>query len=89
MSLPTLPQKYHTLEDIRLRKEQLSAELQKENEEFGKRWNSLFVKRSEVTKGEWVSSIVANSITAIDTFLLVRKLMKSYGHIFGKNKKRK
>ncbi len=83
-NLPT--KHYSTLEDIRLRKEQINAELQKDNEHFAKGWNSLFVKKSETTKGEWVASLIANSMTAIDAFLLIRKLMKNYGHLFKKHK---
>ncbi len=89
MTPSTLPQHYRTLDEIRQRKMQLANELKQENDQFGKLWHSLFIKRSEVSKGEWISSIVANSITAIDTFLLLRKLMKNYGHIFGKSKKGK
>ncbi len=91
MTPSTLPphQQFTTLDEIRQRKAQLSTQLQQENEQFSKLWHGLFVKRSEVSKGEWVSTLVANSVTAIDAFLLVRKIMKSYGHIFGKSKKRK
>jgi len=90
MTPPTLPQRqYSTLEEIRQRKAQLATELQQDNEQFGKLWHSLFVKRSEVSKGEWVSTLVANSVTAIDAFILIRKLIKNYGHLFGKSKKRK
>jgi len=44
-------------------------------------------KKSD-TKGELIANLISNSITAIDAFLLVRKLMKSYGHLFGKKKRR-
>jgi hypothetical protein len=33
-----------------------------------------------------VANIVSKSVTAIDAFLLVRKLMKTYGHIFRKRR---
>ncbi len=82
----TTSKEYHTLEEIRLRKEQLSYELQKDNEQFGKLWTSVFTKKDDGTKTEWVASIIANSMTAIDAFLLVRKLMKNYGHLFGKKR---
>ncbi len=81
----TTPTKsYNSLEEIRMRKEQLALQIEKENEEFSKRWNSLFVSKGESTKTEWVASILANSMTAIDAFLLIRKLMKNYGHLFKK-----
>jgi hypothetical protein len=54
-------------------------------------WNRLFVKQETSTKGEYVASIVANCITAVDAFLLVRKLMKNYSGLFGffENKSKK
>lgn len=78
---------YRTLDEIRLRKEQLSASLQKDNEQFSKLWSQLFVSRKDSTKGEWISGLIANSVTAVDTFLLIRKLMKNYGHLFGHKKR--
>ena len=75
---------YHTLEEIRLRKEELASEIQQDNAKFSTLWNQTFVKREGSTKGEYISGLIANSITAIDAFLLVRKLMKNYGSLFGK-----
>ena len=80
--------KYHTLEEIRLRKEELAAEIQKDNDKFGTLWHQTFSKREASTKGEYISGLISNSITAIDAFLLVRKLMKNYGILFGKSSKK-
>ena len=77
---------YRTLDEIQKRKEELSAELQSDNEKFSSLWGQLFVKRNDTTKGEWVASLIGNSITAVDTFLLVRKLFKNYGFIFKRKK---
>ena len=79
---------YHTLEEIRLRKEELASEIQQDNTKFSALWNQTFIKREGSTKGEYISGLIANSITAIDAFLLIRKLMKSYGSIFGKTSKK-
>ena len=73
---------YHTLDEIRQRKDQLSEELQKDSTRFSTLWGQMFVKRKDVSKGEFIANMVTNSITAIDAFLLVRKLLKSYRHIF-------
>ena len=73
---------YHTLEEIQQRKEQLTEELQKDSTRFSTLWGQLFVKRKDASKGEYIASMVTNSITAIDAFLLVRKLLKGYRHIF-------
>lgn len=77
---------YRTLDEIQKRKEELSAELQRDNEKFSSLWGQLFVKRNDNTKGEWVASLIGNSITAVDTFLLVRKLIKNYGFLFKRKK---
>lgn len=89
MQSAKVPEKnYHTLEDIRARKEKLAADIQADNERFGTLWNGLITPHKANTKGEWVSTLISNSITAIDAFLLVRKLMKNYGHLFGRRKRR-
>jgi hypothetical protein len=79
---------YHTLEEIRLRKEELASEIQQDNTKFSTLWNQTFVKREGSTKGEYISGLIANSITAVDAFLLIRKLMKNYGSLFGKSSKK-
>lgn len=78
---------YSTLEDIRQRKEAVQANIQKDNERIGLLWHDLTTPQKSDTKGELIANLISNSITAIDAFLLVRKLMKSYGHIFGKKKR--
>ena len=75
---------YHTLEEIRLRKEELASEIQQDSTKFSALWHQTFIKREGSTKGEYFSGLIANSITAIDAFLLIRKLMKNYGSLFGK-----
>lgn len=84
------PQAPQTLDEIRERKDQLLEQLNADNTEFGTKWHQLFVSKESSSKAEFVSGLIANSITAIDAFLVVRKLLKNYGSIFGfKKKKRK
>lgn len=82
----TTEKKYHSLEEIQQRKEELAADIQKDNDKFGTLWNELITPREATTKGEWVAGLIANSVTAIDAFLLVRKLMKNYGQFFRRKK---
>lgn len=91
MELPVKKEttKFRTLEEIRARKDELLNELQQDNTKFSTLWSQTFVKREGSTKGEYVSSLVANSITAIDMILVVRKLMKNYGSLFGKTSSKK
>ena len=80
--------KYHTLEEIRQRKEELAEEIQQDSTTFSALWNQAFIKRENSTKGEYISGLITNSITAIDIFLVARKLLKGYGNLFGKTTKK-
>jgi len=88
--LPTKKQthKSRTLDEIRQRKEQLAEEIQQDNVKFTSLWNQVFLKKSENSKGDYIASLVSNGFVAVDTFLLIRKLMKGYGFLFGKKKKK-
>ena len=77
---------YRTLDEIRLRKEEIAEELERDNTQFTTLWNRTFIKREGNTKGEYRAGLITNSITAIDAFLLIRKLMKGYGGLFRKKK---
>lgn len=70
---------YNTLEEILQRKDELSDAIERDSEQIGTMWNQMFAKSEESTKGEYIASLVTNSITAIDAFIMVRKLMKRYG----------
>lgn len=80
---------YNTLEEIRLRKDQLRDAIEQDEEQIGTLWNSLFAKQENATKGEYIAALVSKSVTAIDAFLLVRKLMKTYSDVFTFFKKSK
>lgn len=80
---------YRSLEEIRQRKDELLNQLQQDNTQFSTLWNQVFLKREGNTKSDYIAGLVSNGIVAFDTFLLIRKLMKSYGFLFGKKKKKK
>ena len=82
------PAEYTTLEDIQARKHQLLEEINGDNTQFSTKWHQLFVSKTNTSKTEFIGNIITKSITAIDTFLLVRKLMRNYGGIFGLKKKK-
>lgn len=85
---------YNTLEEIQLRRDQLSESIERDKEKIAAVWSELLTKREDASKGELIASMVTKSITAIDAFLMMRKLMKNYGHLFsflnlGSKKKRR
>lgn len=85
MPTPTTPPQtdtYNSLEEIQLRKDQLAEAIEQEGEQIATLWGDLFKKREDSTKAEYVTSIITNSIAAIDAFLLVRKLVKNYSGLF-------
>ena len=63
-------------------------EIHQQSGQISTLWHRLTAPQESGSKGELIASLVTNSITAIDGFLLVRKLMKSYGHIFGRKKRK-
>ena len=82
-------QDFRTLEEIRLRKDELISQIQDDNTKFTSLWNQTFIKREGNTKSDYIAGLIANSVTAIDIFLVVRKLMKNYGGLFGRKSKKK
>ena len=73
---------YNTLEEIQKRREQLSDDIEQQGDLIAEMWHEVFRKPNESSKGEYIGALIANSITAIDAFLLVRKLMRSYSGVF-------
>ena len=80
---------YRTLDEIRQRKDQLAEQIQQDNTKFTTLWNQVFLKKEGNSKGDYIASLVSNGFIAVDTFLMVRKLIKGYGFVFGKKKKKK
>ena len=88
-SVKRLFREYRTLDEIRERKDELLDELQQDSTKMSTMWNQVFLKREDNSKGDYIASLVSNGVMAFDAFLLIRKLMKGYGILFGKNKKKK
>lgn len=80
---------YQTLEEIRLRKEELEDELQKDGNQFSTLWNDLFTNKEDSSRSEYIAGLVSKGFIAFDLFLTVRKLMHTYGFLTGRSRKRK
>lgn len=80
---------YTDLAQVQARKEELREEIHKANTQIGNLWSSLLTPKTTNTKGELIATIISNSVTAFDAFLLVRKLMNQYGALFGKKRKKR
>ena len=88
-SVKKLLREYRTLDEIRERKDELLDELKQDNTKMSTMWDQVFLKRENNTKTDYIASIVSNGIVAFDTFMLIRKLMKGYGFLFGKKKNKR
>ena len=74
---------YHSLEEIQMRKEQLSEVIELENEEIKHLWEQLTTKDDEqLSRGEQIAQYIKYGIMAYDGFMLFRKLKSSYGNFF-------
>ena len=80
---------YRTLDELRQRKDQLAEQIQQDNTKFTTLWNQVFLKKEGNSKGDYIASLVSNGFMAVDAIILIRKLMKGYGFLFGKKKKKK
>ncbi|MDY3848751.1 MAG: hypothetical protein SOZ58_10605 [Prevotella sp.] len=78
-----------TIEEIQAHKQQLHLQIQAKNEEIASLWTSLWQPQKANSKGEMVTHIIANGITAVDAFLTARKLISRYGHLFGIGRKKR
>ena len=88
-SVKKLMREYRTLDEIRERKDELLDELRQDNTKMSTMWDQVFLKRENNTKTDYIASIVSNGIVAFDTLMLIRKLMKGYGFLFGKKKNKR
>ncbi|MBQ7513845.1 MAG: hypothetical protein IJS95_05585 [Prevotella sp.] len=79
---------YQTLEEIEKRKDELQTTIHAQGEQIGTLWHDLTAPQPSASKGEMIAHIVTNSITAIDGFLLVRKLIRNYGFLFGRRRRK-
>lgn len=79
-------QTYETLEDLQAKKDELLLKIRKSNEDISRQWKGLFVTKKANTRGELITSIICKSITAFDAFMLARKMVRQYGHMFGHKK---
>ena len=88
-SVKRLFREYRTLDEIRERKDELLDELKQDNTKMSTMCNQVFLKRENNTKSDYIASIISNGIVAFDTIMLIRKLMKGYGFLFGKKKNKR
>ena len=73
---------YHSLADIRMRKEAIRKDIEKDEVKFNKLWNSLFHKpvalSSSASTSKRLNSLLSIGMGALDGTLLVWKLYRKF-----------
>lgn len=77
---------YASLEEIIAKKNEIGSEAAKSRDRITLLWKELSSPQPVSNKGELISSLISNSITAFDAFMLVRKLAKRFGNPFKRRK---
>ena len=72
---------YHSLEEIQMRKEQLSEVIDLEDEEIKRLWDKLTTKDEELSRSEQILQYIKYGMRAYDGVMMLRKLKTSYGSI--------
>lgn len=72
---------YHSLEEIQMRKEQLSEVIELENAEIKRLWGELAIEERNVSRGKQIGKYIEYGIMAYDGMMLLRKLKHNYGSI--------
>ena len=79
-------QTYRSLEDIRMRKEMLRRELQRDNGQIKGAWNGLFHSEKNATPSKRMSGFMSTGAGVMDGIILGWKLYRKF---YGGKKKRK
>ena len=72
---------YHSLEEIQMRKEQLSEVIDLEDEEIKRLWDKLTTKDEELSRSEQIMQYIKYGMMAYDGVMMLRKLKTNYGSI--------
>ena len=84
---------YHTLDEIRLRKAQLTTDIVKDSNRLATLWNDLFHKPKEkATPTQRLSGLISTGAGVLDGLILGWKLYRKLGggkdlRIFGRRRK--
>lgn len=83
MAKKTKQRTYSSLEEILLRKEQLTEVIQLEDQEIKRLWTALTTEEEGATKGSQIGKYISYGVMAYDGLMMMRKLRKNYGSLLG------
>ncbi len=70
---------YSSMEELLMRKEQLSEVIELEDQEIKRLWGALTTKDEKATRGEQLAKFVSYGVMAYDGVMMLQKLRKGYG----------
>ena len=81
---------YNSLEELQMRKEQLTEIIELENDEIKRLWNILSKDdEEELSRGKQIMKYVKYGMMAYDGIMLFQKLKQNYGSVLNIFKRRK
>lgn len=73
---------YHSIEELRMRKEQLDEIIELEDQEIKRLWHVMTTQQEEASTGKQIMQYLKYGLMAYDGIMTLRKLKKGYGSIF-------
>jgi len=70
---------YSSMDELLMRKEQLSEVIELEDQEIKRLWGALTTKDEQGSRGEQLAKYVSYGVMAYDGIMMLQKLRKGYG----------
>lgn len=83
MAKKTKQRSYSSMEEITMRKEQLSEVIHLENQEIKRLWTALTTEGEGAMRGSQIGKYISYGVLAVDGLMTMRKLRKNYGSLLG------
>lgn len=72
---------YNSMEELLIRKEQLSEVIDLEDQEIKRLWNDLTAKDEQSNHMQQMAKFFSYGVMAYDGLMVLRKLRKGYGNV--------
>ncbi|MBP5340259.1 MAG: hypothetical protein J6Z14_13320 [Prevotella sp.] len=81
MAKKTKQRSYSSLEEILMRKEQLTEVIHLEDREIKRLWTDLTTEEEGATTGSQIGKYISYGVMAYDGLMMMRKLKRNYGSL--------
>ena len=76
-----MKQTYGSIEQMKMRKDQLREVITLEDKEIKRLWDQLTKEDSQLSKGGQIAAFFSYGVMAYDAVMMLRKLKKGYGSL--------